>query len=132
MGFSTGGHLTLTVTTRNKGNAKASFQILFYPTTIMMSGYAHKGLHDDLLGRNPSKSTECEYGADLQVNRVSLGASISLSDDDTAVLPASGINCYLELYWHDVPASLYIYPSDDHGFEYNSSFRYRVEMRLGL
>ncbi|MFR5270652.1 MAG: prolyl oligopeptidase family serine peptidase [Hoylesella buccalis] len=42
-----------------------------------------------------------------------------LSDDDTVVLPANGVNYYLELYRHDVPASLHVYPSGDHGFGYN-------------
>ncbi len=132
MGFSAGGHLASTVATKSKGDAKANFQILFYPVITMMPGYTHKGSHDNLLGKNPSKSTEREYSTDLQVNRVSPRAFILLSDDDTVVLPANGVNYYLELYRHDVPASLHVYPSGDHGFGYNSSFRYHVEMRLEL
>ena len=132
MGFSAGGHLASTVATKSKGDAKANFQILFYPVITMMPGYTHKGSHDNLLGKNPSKSTEREYSTDLQVSRVSPRAFILLSDDDTVVLPANGVNYYLELYRHDVPASLHVYPSGDHGFGYNSSFRYHVEMRLEL
>lgn len=132
MGFSAGGHLASTVATKSKGDAKANFQILFYPVITMMPGYTHKGSHDNLLGKNPSKSTEREYSTDMQVSRVSPRAFILLSDDDTVVLPANGVNYYLELYRHDVPASLHVYPSGDHGFGYNSSFRYHVEMRLEL
>lgn len=132
MGFSAGGHLASTVATKSKGDAKANFQILFYPVITMMPGYTHKGSHDNLLGKNPSKSTEREYSTDLQVSRVSPRAFILLSDDDTVVLPANGVNYYLELYRHDVPASLHVYPSGDHGFGFNSSFRYHVEMRLEL
>lgn len=132
MGFSAGGHLASTVATKSKGDAKANFQILFYPVITMMPGYTHKGSHDNLLGKSASKSTEREYSTDLQVSRVSPRAFILLSDDDTVVLPANGVNYYLELYRHDVPASLHVYPSGDHGFGYNSSFRYHVEMRLEL
>lgn len=132
MGFSAGGHLASTVATESKGDAKANFQILFYPVITMMPGYTHKGSHDNLLGKKPGKSTEREYSTDKQVSRATPRAFILLSDDDTVVPPANGVSYYLELYRHDVPASLHVYPSSNHGFGFNSSFRYHVEMRLEL
>lgn len=132
MGFSAGGHLASTVATESKGDAKANFQILFYPVITMMPGYTHKGSHDNLLGKKPGKSTEREYSTDMQVSRATPRAFILLSDDDTVVPPANGVSYYLELYRHDVPASLHVYPSGNHGFGFNSSFRYHVEMRLEL
>lgn len=132
MGFSAGGHLASTVATESKGDAKANFQILFYPVITMMPGYTHKGSHDNLLGKKPGKSTEREYSTDKQVSRATPRAFILLSDDDTVVPPANGVSYYLELYRHDVPASLHVYPSGNHGFGFNSSFRYHVEMRLEL
>lgn len=132
MGFSAGGHLASTVATESKGDAKANFQILFYPVITMMPGYTHKGSHDNLLGKKPGKSTEREYSTDRQVSRATPRAFILLSDDDTVVPPANGVSYYLELYRHDVPASLHVYPSGNHGFGFNSSFRYHVEMRLEL
>ena len=132
MGFSAGGHLASTVATESRGDAKANFQILFYPVITMMPGYTHKGSHDNLLGKKPGKSTEREYSTDMQVSRATPRAFILLSDDDTVVPPANGVSYYLELYRHDVPASLHVYPSGNHGFGFNSSFRYHVEMRLEL
>ena len=132
MGFSAGGHLASTVATESRGDAKANFQILFYPVITMMPGYTHKGSHDNLLGKKPGKSTEREYSTDKQVSRATPRAFILLSDDDTVVPPANGVSYYLELYRHDVPASLHVYPSGNHGFGFNSSFRYHVEMRLEL
>lgn len=132
MGFSAGGHLASTVATESRGDAKANFQILFYPVITMMPGYTHKGSHDNLLGKKPDKSTEREYSTDMQVSRATPRAFILLSDDDTVVPPANGVSYYLELYRHDVPASLHVYPSGKHGFGFNSSFRYHVEMRLEL
>lgn len=43
-------------------------------------------------------------------------AFIALSDDDRVVLPANGVNYYIELYRHDVPATLHVYPSGGHGW----------------
>lgn len=132
MGFSAGGHLASTLATKGKGDTKPHFQILFYPVITMMPDFTHKGSHDNLLGKKPSKSVEREYSSDIQVSRVTPRAFILLSDDDTVVQPANGVNYYFELYRHDVPASLHVYPSGGHGYGFSSSFRYHVEMRLEL
>ena len=39
---------------------------------------------------------------------------------------------FTELYRHDVPASIYVYPSGGHGFGMRSSYKYHVEMLLDL
>lgn len=132
MGFSAGGHLASTIATHSKGEAKPNFQILFYPVITMMPGYTHQGSHDNLLGRGSHKKDERDYSNDMQVSRVTPRAWIALSDDDHVVVPANGVNYYTELYRHDVPASLHVYPSGGHGWGILPGFRFHNQMMLEL
>lgn len=132
MGSSAGGHLASTIATHSTGDAAPDFQILFYPVITMMSDITHKGSHDNFLGEKPKKKQEAEYSNDLQVTRVTPRAFIALSDDDATVLPANGVNYYIELYRHDVPATLHVYPSGGHGWGNRDSFKYHNEMQLEL
>ena len=132
MGFSAGGHLASTIATHAVKGAKPDFQILFYPVITMDPAYTHKGSHDNLLGKEAKKKLEDKYSNDMQVTRVTPRAFIALSDDDHAVVPANGVNYYIECYRHDVPASLHVYPSGGHGWGIRDSFKYHVEMELEL
>ena len=136
MGFSAGGHLASTIATHSKGDAAPNFQILFYPVITMDPAFTHMGSHDNLLGTDLSKKQlkklELEYSNDIQVNRTTPRAFIALSDDDRAVPAANGFNYYGELYRHDVPASLHIYPTGGHGWGYRESFTYHYNMIFEL
>ena len=136
MGFSAGGHLASTIATHSKGDAAPNFQILFYPVITMDQSFTHKGSHDNLLGTNHSKKElkklEFEYSNDLQVNRTTPRAFLALSDDDKAVPAANGFNYYHQLYKHDVPASIHIYPTGGHGWGYRESFDYHYQMIFEL
>lgn len=132
MGSSAGGHLASMVATRSVKDARPDFQILFYPVITMMPDITHKGSHDNLLGKEAKKKTEREYSNDIQVSRVTPRAFIALSDDDHTVLPANGVSYYTELYRHDVPASLHVFPSGGHGWGMRERFKYHVEMELLL
>ena len=132
MGFSAGGHLASTVATQAKGDAKPDFQILFYPVITMMPGYTHQGSHDNLLGKNAHKKDEQKYCSDMQVTRSTPRACIMLSDDDHTVMPMNGVNYYSELYRHDVPASLFVYPTGEHGWGMRTDFDCHLQMLLDL
>ena len=132
MGFSAGGHLAATVATQAKKEAAPNFQILFYPVITMMHGFTHEGTHDNFLGRGSKKRVEKEYSADQQVTRMTPRAWIALCDDDHVVLPANGANYYMELYRHDVPASLHVYPDGGHGWGSSIAFKYHIEMIMDL
>ena len=98
----------------------------------MQPDITHKGSHDALLGSKAKKKEEREFSNDEQVTRATPRAWIALSDDDHTVLPANGANYYVELYRHDVPASLHIYPTGGHGWGMLPSFRFHIEMLLEL
>ena len=132
MGASAGGHVASTIATQARGDAAPNFQILFYPVITMMPDITHKGSHDNFLGPEAKKKDEHKYSNDLQVSRVTPRAYIALSDDDHVVPPANGVNYYIELYRHDVPATLHVYPSGGHGWGNRDSFMFHNEMQLDL
>ena len=136
MGFSAGGHLASTIATHSTGDAAPNFQILFYPVITMDLGFTHKGSHDNFLGGGHSKKElrklETEYSNDLQVNRMTPRTFLALSDDDKAVPAANGFGYYQQLYKHDVPASIHIYPSGGHGWGYRESFAFHYQMVFEL
>lgn len=132
MGFSAGGHLASTIATHASQQDLPNFQILFYPVITMMPDITHQGSHDSFLGAKAKKKMEIDYSNDTKVSRMTPRAWIALCDDDLAVLPANGVNYYLELYKHDIPASLHVYPDGGHGWGFLYSFKYHIEMLLEL
>lgn len=132
MGSSAGGHLASTIATHSVKEAKPNFQILFYPVISMNPEFTHRGSHDNLLGENPRKKREIEYSNDMQVSRTTPRAWIALSFNDDVVMPINGSNYYTELYKHDVPACIHVYPTGGHGWGFRSSFDYHIEMLLEL
>lgn len=132
MGSSAGGHLASTVATHAEKDVLPNFQILFYPVITMDPSFSHKGSHDNLLGKDPKKKLEEKYSSDRQVTRTAPRAFIALSDDDNAVSPINGVNYYMELYRHDIPATLHVYPSGGHGWGIRESFMYHNEMETEL
>ena len=76
----------------------------------------HKGSHDNLLGKNPSKESEALYSNELQVKADTPPAFIIHSSNDEAVPVANSINYYMELIKNKIPASLHTYPIGGHGW----------------
>ncbi len=132
MGFSAGGHLASTIATHAKAEARPDFQILFYPVITMDKSYTHLGSHDHLLGKDASAALEDEYSSEKQVTASTPPAFIVCNGDDTVVPPANGVNYYLALNKHNIPASLHVYPTGGHGWGISESFLYKQEMMSEL
>lgn len=132
MGSSAGGHLAATYATHCKPELAPAFQILFYPVITMDKRYTHIGSHDNLLGKNATKELEDKYSNEKQVTEKTSRAIILFADKDDVVPTENGVNYYLALTRHGVPATLHIYPSGGHGFGYNKSFPYHKEMLQNL
>lgn len=132
MGSSAGGHLASSLATMGAADTRPAFQILFYPVISMVPGVTHQGSHDNLLGPHAEKDTEQHFSTDTRVTESTPRAFIALSDDDRTVVPTNGINYYLELYRHGVPASLHVYPSGGHGWGIGLEFRYHLDMEFNL
>ncbi|MBP1539589.1 MAG: alpha/beta hydrolase [Prevotella sp.] len=116
LGSSAGGHLAATLSTLAKDDVRPNFQILFYPLLTMMPEKTHMGAHDSFLGKKAKKKDERLYSPVMQVSRHTPRALIFFGEKDDLVPTWNGTDYYLELYRHDVPASIFIYPGVGHGF----------------
>ena len=128
MGSSAGGHLASTIATHSKDDAKPDFHILFYPVITMDSSFAELGSKKNLLGENPDKELINLYSNELQVTKETSRVFITLSSDDTLVVPKNGVSYYLACNNNNVPASLHIYPSCGHGWGFRANFDFHLEM----
>jgi len=125
MGFSAGGHVASTEATHfnkplieNKSNTslRPDFQILVYPVISMQDSLAHKGSRTQLLGTNPSKETINLYSNELQVDKNSPPAYITVAADDKVVDVDNSIIYFEKLRHNKVPVEMHIYEKGDHGF----------------
>ena len=128
MGSSAGGHLASTIATHSKDDAKPDFHILCYPVITMDSSFAELGSKKNLLGENPDKELINLYSNELQVTKETSRVFITLSSDDTLVVPKNGVSYYLACNNNNVPASLHIYPTCGHGWGFSANFDFHLEM----
>lgn len=125
MGASAGGHLASTLATHySSGATRPDFQILLYPVVTMGSD-THLGSRNNLLGQTPAEELIRKYSNELHVTGQTPKAFITLSSDDSAVVPMNGVAYYLALIRHKVPAALHIYPVGGHGWGFRDEFVYK-------
>lgn len=132
MGSSAGGHLASTIATKLLNKNRPAFQILFYPVITMNTDFTHAGSRKNLLGENISKEIEVLYSNEKQITKDTPPALILFSDDDKTVPSRNGVEYYLGLKKHNIPASLYIYPSGGHGWGIRDNFTYHDELLLNI
>ena len=126
-GASAGGHLAASASTLYASEAtRPDFQVLFYPV-ITMLGPTHAGSHNSLIGDSPSEELKTRFSLEKQVTEQTPPAFIMLSSDDSSVPPTNGVNYYLALQAHGVPAALHVYPTGGHGWGFRDSFTYKMQ-----
>jgi len=125
MGFSAGGHLAASASTRfsealianpNNTSLRPDFSILIYPVISLMEGITNKGSSENLLGKNPSLKSLEKYSNELQVGPQSPPAFLVHAGDDGAVPVKNSIVYYEALQKNKIYSSLIIYPKGGHGF----------------
>lgn len=129
-GFSAGGHLASTVSTRfatSGTSTRPNFSILFYPVVTMMQG-THGGSKNNLLGDNPTSVDLYKFSNEAQVRTDTPPTILLLSDDDKAVPPVNSYQYYAALKKQDIPAAMYIFPEGGHGWGMRESFKYHEQM----
>ena len=138
-GSSAGGHLASTASTHfntpvntDTVSCRPDFSILFYPVISFMPQFTHTETRRALLGPNFSTQNEILFSNEFQVTPETPRTWMAYSNDDSAVTPINGIRYYEALNNAKVPASLYIYPSGEHGWGFREDFRYHNEMLADL
>jgi acetyl esterase/lipase len=125
MGFSAGGHLAATLSTRfnekvyepeDSTSARPDFSLLIYPVISMDSGITHWGSRVNLLGGTPSPELVKHFSNELQVSSETPSAFMVHSLDDNAVPVQNSIGYALSMFKFKIPCELHIYQSGGHGY----------------
>jgi acetyl esterase/lipase len=130
IGSSAGGHLAASLSNLAADENRPDFAILYYPVISFDNAITHGGTKNNLLGENVNnEELVSHYSLEKQVNDKTPKTLLLLSDDDKVVVPANSILYYSALKEKEIPASMYIFPSGEHGWGFNTSFRYHEEMK---
>jgi acetyl esterase/lipase len=117
MGFSAGGHLAATLSTKFEDeDAKPNFSILMYPVISMDKTITHAGSRLNLIGANPNEELVKKYSNELNVTDKTPPTFLLHATDDGAVPVENSLRYYQALKDHKVPVELHIYPTGGHGF----------------
>lgn len=125
MGFSAGGHLAASASTRfdetliaNPKNTslRPDFSILIYPVISFMDGITHRGSRENLLGKNPELKVLEKYSNELAAGPKTPPAFLVHAGDDASVPVKNSIVYYEALLKHKIYSNMIIYPKGGHGF----------------
>lgn len=125
MGFSAGGHLAATLSTRfnekvyepeDMTSARPDFSLLIYPVISMDSTFSHMGSRVNLLGSTPSPETVTRFSNELQVSSETPPAFMVHSLDDDAVPVQNSISYAFAMQKFKLPCELHIYQTGGHGY----------------
>lgn len=125
MGFSAGGHLAATASTRqpysySSGNhVRPDFSILIYPVISMRNNLTHSGSRERLLGKEPCEAVVSEYSNELQVTATAPPTFMVHSYDDKAVPIGNTLLYAQKLAENKVECELHLYKSGGHGYGMN-------------
>ncbi|MFM8880481.1 MAG: alpha/beta hydrolase [Verrucomicrobiota bacterium] len=126
IGFSAGGHLAATASTRfdlgDPGAAhtlegqscRPDFTLLVYPV-ITFGGLTHSGSRDNLLGKNPSPEAIERFSCERQVTRQTPPAFLAHAVDDRAVVIDNSRLYHAALKAHGISSRLLELPDGGHG-----------------
>lgn len=125
MGFSAGGHLAASLSTRfdenlyvskDKTSAKPNFAILIYPVISMLTGITHKNSRNRLLGQSPSNELISEFSVENHVSNQTPPTFLVHAIDDEGVSVENSIRYFTALKQHQVLAEIHLYQKGGHGF----------------
>ena len=127
MGFSAGGHLAMTASTRfdagspaaadalDRAGSRPDFTILGYPVISMVESWTHQGSKNNLLGNNPDPELAKSLSGELSVTKETPPTFLFHTNADTAVPPENSVHYYLALRKAGVPAEMHIFERGPHG-----------------
>ena len=127
MGFSAGGHLASTASTKfDKGNAAAAdaidrvssrpdFAILAYPVITLTETWTHQGSKTNLLGEKPDAALARTLSTETQVTAETPPTFLFHTYADTTVPVENSVYYFLALRKAGVPAEMHIFKDGAHG-----------------
>ena len=116
IGFSAGGHLASTISTKGELNInKPNFAVLVYPV-ITMNINSKTWTFNSLFGKNPNPDIIHKYSNDLNVNDQTPPTILIHSNNDEGTPPENSLSYYSALRKYNIPASLHIWEDGRHGY----------------
>lgn len=127
MGFSAGGHLAATASTRfdpgqpgaadpiERASCRPDFTILGYPVISFVAPYSHAGSAEGLLGKNPDPRMIEDLSIDKRVTHLTPPAFLFHTSEDSGVPAENSVSYYLALRVFRIAAELHIYEKGKHG-----------------
>ena len=128
MGFSAGGHLAASLSTRYDAevyekvdsidflSAKPNLSALIYPVITMKEKITHTGSRDRLIGPNPSNEMVEKYSVDISPENIAPPTFIMHSADDEAVSVQNSLMMYQTLLLMGVSVELHLFSTGGHGY----------------
>ena len=127
IGFSAGGHLAMTVSTRgdngapsapdplDRASSRVNFAVLAYPVITMTESYMHRGSRDNLLGVNPDPVLARSLSGENAVAKDTPPTFIFQTNEDKTVPAENSVYYYLALRKAGIPAEMHIFERGPHG-----------------
>jgi acetyl esterase/lipase len=116
IGFSAGGHLASTISTKGELNVnKPNFAVLVYPV-ITMNINSKTWTFSNLFGENTSPDIINKYSNDLNVNSQTPPTILIHSNNDKGTPPENSLSYYSALRKNNIPAALHIWEDGGHGY----------------
>ena len=116
IGFSAGGHLASTISTKGELNInKPNFAVLVYPV-IKMNINSKTWTFNSLFGKNPNPEIINKYSNDLNVNDQTPPTILIHSNNDEGTPPENSLSYYSALRKYNIPAALHIWEDGGHGY----------------
>jgi acetyl esterase/lipase len=127
LGFSAGGHLASTASTRfDKGypdaldpvdrvSSRPDFAVLGYPVISMVESWTHRLSKTNLLGENPDAGLARSLSTDTQVGAATPPTFIYQTNTDTTVPAENAVMYFLALRRAGVAAELHVFREGRHG-----------------
>ncbi|MDM4014428.1 alpha/beta hydrolase [Roseiconus lacunae] len=127
IGFSAGGHLCATVSTRyfdvdadsddpiDRVSSRPDFSILCYPVIAFGKPHTHQGSQRNLLGADAEESLIADTSGEAHVTEQTPPTFLFHTQADTVVPPRNALDYYNALIDHNVPAEMHVFPEGRHG-----------------
>jgi acetyl esterase/lipase len=127
IGFSAGGHLAMTASTRFDAGAPAAgdavdrvssrpdFAVLGYPVISMTEEWTHKGSRTNLLGENYDPELARSLSGERAVTRETPPTFLFQTSEDATVPAENAVYYYLALRKAGVPAEMHVFEKGPHG-----------------
>ena len=127
IGFSAGGHLCSTVSTRfaepdpdsadpiARVSSRPDFSILCYPVIAFGQPHTHLGSQRNLIGADADEATIRDVSGETHVGEETPPSFLFHTGADRVVPPQNSLDYYRALVQHKVPSELHIFPKGRHG-----------------